>query len=276
MVATRSIAEEVPPGSLALLRYAIGCLCLLPAFLIRRRVSVSPLDALKIGGLGVLQFAAVVGLLNLALQRIPSARAALLFSLCPVLTLVLESCLRRRRPFVVSAIGVALALGGVAFAFGWDALATREAISWAGEGAAGFSALMAAICSVSYRPLLERYGPLTIGVYALPAAVVVLVVVAGFEGLFAAPLRLSPVDWAAVAFIGVSSGVGYYLWLWALKRASPTRITVFLTLNPIAAAAFGALFLDEGVGAPFAVGLVCVVTGVWLAYRSPRPEVAIH
>ena len=136
LVATRSIATVVPPGSLALLRYSIGCLCLLPAFALRRSTRLPLLEALKIAGLGILQFAVVVGLLNLSLRSIPSARAALLFSLCPILTLVLESCLRRRIPSASSAVGAVLALGGVAIAFGWEAVQGPGGMSWAGEGAA--------------------------------------------------------------------------------------------------------------------------------------------
>ena len=42
--------------------------------------------------------------------------------------------------------------------------------------------------------------------------------------------------WLAILFIGVSSGVGYYLWLFALRHATPTRVTVFLALSPLTAA----------------------------------------
>ena len=37
--------------------------------------------------------------------------------------------------------------------------------------------------------------------------------------------------WAALVFIGVSSGIGYMLWLTALGHASPTHATLFLSLT---------------------------------------------
>ncbi len=73
-----------------------------------------------------------------------------------------------------------------------------------------------------------------------------------------------------VLFVGLSSGIGYLLWLWALKHASPTRINVFLTLNPVSTAGFGALFLGERVGVPYGIGLTCVIFGVWMAYRERK------
>ncbi len=60
------------------------------------------------------------------------------------------------------------------------------------------------------------------------ASVAFLAVLAAAEGFFDAPLRITPAGWLAVGFIGVSSGVGYWLWLWALTNATPTRVTVFL------------------------------------------------
>jgi len=227
------------------------------------------LDALKISILGVLQFAVVVGLLNLALRHTSSARAALLFSLCPALTLILEAMLRRRRPSGLQTGGVLLALSGVAIVLGWEAFAGSSQFRWLGEGCALASALVAAVCALCYRSFLGRYGALRVGIHALPAAVAVLAGLAALEGFYAVPLSLSATGWLAIAFIGCSSAIGYILWLWALKHASPTRVTVFLTLNPVAAAFFGWLFLAEPVGTAHAIGVVCVIAGICLAYCSP-------
>ncbi|MFC2094847.1 DMT family transporter [Candidatus Bipolaricaulota bacterium] len=268
LVATRSVAADIPPGLLALLRYSIGGLCLLPLVFVRRRVHVPWRDLLRIGLLGVLQFAVVVGLLNISLKWIPASRAALLFSLCPVLTLMLDSVLKRRRPPTLGGLGVVIALGGVVFVFGWQSIAGTASWSWIGDGAAVLSALSAAVCSVSYRPYLRRYGSITVALYAMPAAVFFLCLIAMLEGVLVTPLQLDLDAWMAIVFIGLSSGIGYLLWLWALKHASPTRITVFLTLNPVSAAGFGALFLGERVGVPYGIGLICVILGVWMAYRE--------
>jgi drug/metabolite transporter (DMT)-like permease len=72
--------------------------------------------------------------------------------------------------------------------------------------------------------------------------------------------------WLAVVFIGVSSGVGYYLWLWALNHTTPTKVTVFLALSPITAAGLGALLLGERVSMMLFLGLACVAIGLWIAH----------
>ena len=72
----------------------------------------------------------------------------------------------------------------------------------------------------------------------------------------------------AVGFIGISSGVGYWLWLWALTNATPTRVTVFLSLSPITAALLGLLLLGETLSIPLLAGLGAVMAGLWLAHRD--------
>jgi drug/metabolite transporter (DMT)-like permease len=77
--------------------------------------------------------------------------------------------------------------------------------------------------------------------------------------------------WLAVVFIGLSSGVGYCLWLWALNHATPTQVTVFLALSPVTAAVLGAGLLAEPLSRTSALGVACVAFGLWLAHRR-RPE----
>ena len=108
--------------------------------------------------------------------------------------------------------------------------------------------------------------------FAMFASVLFLAIPAAWEGLFDALPNFTPGGWAAVAFIGISSGIGYYLWLWALEHTTPTRVTVFLALSPITATALGALWLDEAVSALFIAGLGSVALGLWLAHREPRPQ----
>ena len=90
-------------------------------------------------------------------------------------------------------------------------------------------------------------------------------VLAAAEGFFAGPPHFTRGAWLAVAFIGVNSGVGYYLWLWALNHAPATQVTVFLSLSPLTAAALGAMLLGEPVTLGAVVALVCVALGLRLA-----------
>jgi drug/metabolite transporter (DMT)-like permease len=267
IVATRFVIGQTSPVALAFLRYAIGLCCLLPPILLSARVPLARRDLLPISILGVIQFGVVVGLLNYALQFIPSARAALIFATFPLLTMMLAWALGYERMTWAKGLGVALSIVGVALALGEKSVQPGSAVNkWIGELAVFGSALSGAVCSVLYRPYLRRYPTLPVSALAMFASVLVLALVAAGEGFFNTAPRFTARGWLAVVFVGISSGGGYYLWLWALGHTTPTKVTVFLALSPITATLLDAVFLSERISLPAWLGLLCVAVGLWLAH----------
>ena len=272
MVATRVVVHQAGPASLALLRYAIGVCCLLPVVLLSARVRFARRDLLPIALLGITQFGILIALLNVGLAHIPSARAALIFATLPLLTLLLSAALGRERLTATKSAGVLLTIVGVGLALGEKALQRGDAAHvWIGELAVFASAVSGAVCSVLYRPYLRKYPTLPVSAFAMLASVAFLAILATGEGFFGALPRFTPRGWLAVLFIGVNSGIGYYLWLWALNHAPATQVTVFLSLSPVTAAVLGSLLLSEPVSPGALIGLVGVAAGLVLAHR---PETA--
>jgi drug/metabolite transporter (DMT)-like permease len=267
MVATRFVIGQTAPASLALLRYVIGFCCLLPPTLLSARVRFEWRDLLPIGLLGITQFGILIALLNYALQFIPSARAALIFATMPLLTMMLATVLRHERLTLAKTAGVLLTILGVGFALGEKGIQRGGAAhEWVGEMAVFASALSGAICSVLYRPYLRKYPTLPVSALAMLASVGFLAALAAGEGFFGSLPRFTSGGWLAVVFIGISSGGGYYLWLWALNHTTPTKVTVFLALSPITAAGLGAFLLGENISTMLFLGLACVVFGLWIAH----------
>jgi drug/metabolite transporter (DMT)-like permease len=274
IVATRFVIDQTDPASLALLRYAIGFCCLLPAALMAERVRFERRDIVPISVLGITQFGILIALLNYGLQTVPSAQGSLIFATFPFLTMILAALLRYESLSLFKTLGVALTIAGVGLALSAKLAApAAPGFGWIGELAIFASALSGAVCSVFYRPYLTKYSALAVGAFAMLASILFLAVLAAFEGFFAAPPRFSAAGWGAVAFIGVSSGVGYFLWLWALEHTTPTRVTIFLALSPITATALGWLWLSEAVSALFLLGLASVAGGLWIAHRQAAPRI---
>lgn len=281
IVASRFALDQTGPATLALLRYAVGCCCLWPLAAAGLRLRFERRDLPAVCLLGVLQFAVVVGLLNVALQTVPSARAALIFSTSPLQTLIIAALVGHERLNATKTAGVVLTIVGVGLALGEEALrGGGPAVGWFGELLVLGSAFSNAVCSVLYRPYLRKYDPLPVGAVAMLASVVALLPLAWGEGFFAAPPGFNLEGWLAVLFIGVSSGIGYFLWLWALSRTAASNVAVFLALNPITATGLGALLLGERVSSAFLLGLIALTSGLWLALRNgkagrPSPKEAI-
>jgi drug/metabolite transporter (DMT)-like permease len=126
------------------------------------------------------------------------------------------------------------------------------------------------VCSVLYRPYLQKYPTLQVSAFAMLASVGALAVLALAEGSLGTVGTISFDGWVAVLFIGFSSGVGYFLWLWALRNTTPTKVSVFLALSPLTATFLGAALLGEAVDLGLLLGLLCVALGLWLAHRPAR------
>ena len=186
IVATRYVVAEVPPLTLALLRYAIGVATLLPfawhALRNGRRwpqATHPRRDLAAMAALGIGQFAVLIALLNFGLQTVGAARGALIFSLFPVLTLLLATAAGRERWNTALAAGVALSVAGVMLDVVPRLAAGGEApMAWPGALAVLGSALTGAVCSVAYRPYLQRYPTLPVSVLAMGASVLFLAVLA--------------------------------------------------------------------------------------------------
>ena len=281
IVASRFAVAEVPPLTLAMLRYAIGFACLLPfAWREAIRAASSPAlapvagsrgrDLLAMAALGIGQFGILIALLNFGLQHVGAAQAALIFSLFPLLTLLLAAALGQERITWQLLTGVLLSIAGVALAL-VPKLGAGTSSHWWGELAVVVAALTGAICSVLYRPFLRRYPTVPVSAFAMLASVLFLALLASAEQW---PQRLAAISapaWAAVVFIGVSSGVGYFWWLYALKHESPTRVTVFLALNPVTAAILGWALLGERLPATAIGALALIALALWLATRPASP-----
>jgi drug/metabolite transporter (DMT)-like permease len=268
ITATRYVAADISPASLAFLRYAIGVACLIPAVAMVRRIRFARADIVPIAALGIGQFGILIALLNYGLKTVPAARGALIFATFPLLTLIVAALLGHERVSVRKLAGILATLLGVFLALSDKILNGASVHGWSeltGEFAILASAATGAICSVLYRPYLARYPTLPVSAFAMTAAAAALLVPAAFDDLFAAPAQLSPHAWAAIVFIGLSSGGGYVLWLWALKNIAATRVTVFLALSPITAAVLGVALLGEPVTVGMMAGVVCVAAGLWVA-----------
>jgi drug/metabolite transporter (DMT)-like permease len=283
IVASRAVIGEVPPLTLALLRYGIALLCLAPwiykafvpsppAPLAQSAITFKSADVLAIAALGIGQFAVLVLLLNMGLQRIGAAQTALVFSLFPLLTLFLSALCGRERITPALLFGVLLSVAGVALALAPKLAEPSTAVNgdWWGEAAVLASAMIGAICSVLYRPYLQRYPTLPLSGISMLAAVLSLLLMAGASGGLVPLVRMSMHAWWVVTGIGVFSAMAYLWWLYALKHESPTRVTVFLALNPVTAGLCGHWFLHEPFTRTTLAAVALIGLGLWLATRPAK------
>ena len=265
MVSTRAVSPEASPATLAFLRYFIGMGVLAAPVWLGTRPRFARRDAFAISLLGIFQFAVLIVLLNHALAILPAATCALVFSTMPLFTMTLAVASRSEAFSLHKLFGFLIALTGVAILFGVPS--AHPGSRNTGALSALLSAtLIGAVCSLLYRPLLKRYPALPTSALAMSAAVVFLV---GLCWITAQPLvpTLSMTQWGNVGFIGLSSGVGYFCWLWALSRLDASRVVGFQALGPVTAAVIEVVVTRQWPSSTLVVAVALVVSGLFVSQR---------
>lgn len=78
-------------------------------------------------------------------------------------------------------------------------------------------------------------------------------------------------QWLAIFYLGAGGGaLAFYLWVFALERASPTRVANTMTVNPVVSSVLAAWLLGEPLGFHIAAGIAAVGAGIWIATVEPR------
>ena len=271
VVATRYVVAQTTPLSLAFLRYLLATACLLPVVGWRAVVAVPTADRWRMAGLGVLFFGVFPWSFSASLTHLPSAHVAMVVATNPLVTLLLSRVRGVERIGAVQLMGQLLAFAGLVVALPIFASPVPAAAdAWIGYLEIATTVLCGSIYNVFSRPLLGRYPPLVMTTVSMIAGTLFLAPLAAWQGLFQAVPVFTPLGWAAVLFLGIAGGaVGFGLWIWALQRSTPSRVAVFLAINPITAILLGALLLGESVTARLLVGLLAVIGGILLATRRP-------
>ena len=90
------------------------------------------------------------------------------------------------------------------------------------------------------------------------------------KGLWLHTEQSTAAGWGAFLFLVIFGGaMGFGRWIWALRRSTPSRVAVFLALNPITAILLGVLFLGESFSARLLIGLAAVLSGIVLVTHTP-------
>jgi len=269
VVAVRVAVQEVPPLSLAVLRFGQGGLLLVFVLLLvgaRDLLRVRWRDLPLLILLGAVLFTVFPVTFNASLRLIEASRGALILATIPLWSALLARISRSERLAPRQVVGVLLSLGGVGLALAERGVGWQGGLaSLAGDGLM----LITAVCGAAYAVLaqraLARYDALTVTMYAMVLGTVLLVPAALVEGMVGVLPRLDLQTVALLVFLGVFGGaLGFFLWTFALTRLTPTQVAVYINLNPLVAMVLAAALLAEHLTIVFAAGFGAVLLGVLL------------
>lgn len=262
---TRYLVGDADPLTLAVLRWGIGFLCVLPVALLLRARWPMRRDWPAVAALGICFFGLFFIFYNIAVGYTTAARASLALSTLPLQTMLIGALLGAEPLTLRKSTGVGIAMLGV-FAALASGLSQAPAGAWRGELIMTAAVLCMAVYNVLSRPLMQRssaLGFLAVGMGFGAAALTLTGVATGRISVLA---HFGPPQWIAGAYLGVGGGaLAFILWVLALQRATPTQVANTMTLNPIAAALLATQLVDEPITWNLVIGVIAVCLGIWIA-----------
>ncbi len=267
---TRYLVDDADPVTLAILRWAIGFLFLLPVALALKAKWPRREDLPGVMALGFCFFGLFFIFYNISIGYTTAARASLALSTLPLQTMIVGALLRIEPLSIRKALGVAVAMVGVFGALATGLPRAPEG-AWIGELIMAAAVLCMAFYNVLSRPFMQRssaLGFLTVGMGTGAAALVAFGAATGSIGVLG---DFGVYHWIAGIYLGIGGGAfAFIFWVMALQRATPTQVANTMTVNPIAAAMLAALLVGEAITLNLVMGLVAVFSGIWIA-TSPSP-----
>ena len=262
---TRYLAGSTDPITLAILRWGIGFLCVLPAAILLRAKWPQRRDWPAVAALGFCFFGVFFVLYNIAISYTTAARASLALATLPLHTMVVGALLGIEALTLRKTLGVSIAVLGVIAALA-SGLSTAPPGAWRGELIMTGAVLCMAFYNVWSRPFIRRSSALGFLAVGMGTGAAALILVGSLTGSVAALSHFTTQQRIAGLYLGIAGGaLAFILWVLALERASPTRVANTMTINPVAAGLLATQLVGEPITANLVLGLVAVFAGIWIA-----------
>ena len=276
VVAVRVAVQDIPPLTLAILRFGQGGLLLLLLLLIWARdlLRIEWRDVPYLALLGVIFFTIFPVTFNTSLRLTEASRGALMLATMPLWSVLLARAAKRERLSTRQMCGVLLTFAGVGVVLAERGLTfVGTTVSLTGDVLMLVTALCGAVYGVLAKRMLTRYKALTVTAYTMMFGTLLLVPAVFVEDSSFALTGMRTDTVMLVLFLGIFGGaIGYFLWTFALTRLSPTQVAVYINLNPMIAALLGATLLAEKLTGIFIAAFAAVLAGVLLVNLPGRVQ----
>ncbi len=278
------LAAGVPPFLLIGWRFFLAACATLP-FVLADESSLSatllpphlsPRDWIIVSLIGLLQTAATMGLLFLALRTISAGTAAILLFTNPLWVALIGHFVLRETLSGLRFLGLLCGIFGIALALGASGtgLSTEPLIGQ-------LTGLAAAFCW-AFATILNKRAKLAINVWALSfwqmlIGALTLLVLAYAQGQHWPGRALKSLSlWGWFLWLAVPGSAGSFgLWFLALRRGGATQTSGYLFLAPLFTVALSALMLGTGLSIEQALGGFLIGVALWLVNRVRPGALAV-
>jgi drug/metabolite transporter (DMT)-like permease len=264
-VAVRFSNQELPPFWGASFRFIIASI-LLFSIVWLRNIPLPKGAALTGAALfGLFSFALNFGFLYWALTRVSAGMASVMFATIPLITQLIASLIGQERLTWRGILGAMIVIAGISVVF-VEQLKFDVPFVYLGAVLLGMISAAASGIVVKYFP---QSHPLATNVVGMGVAAVLLLIVSSFSGE-SQSLPSLPSTWLALAWLILSSIVGFALVIWLLSRWSATATSYIGVLTPLVTVTAASLLAGESPSLTFLAGSLLVLVGVYAGALAPQ------
>ena len=273
-VVTKAVVREIPPLTLAVLRYLIAAGVLVPIAIARgglmrlpRPLPLAPLVWMGLTGIAIL----TVGF-NYGLVYGSASQGALVYALGPAAVAVaavlgLQEALSKRR-----IAGIVLSIAGAALV-----VVSGEMERAAPRPLIGALCMLAGVAAwAHYTVIAKRIADADQVVVIAWVSIIgtaMLLPFAVVELLQSPTPRPTLEGWLGTLYLGaVASAVAYVVYSRVLRELDASLVGAYFTLDPIVGVATAVVFLGEVLRLGQVVGGVIALVGMWLAASNPASK----
>ncbi|MCP4571368.1 MAG: DMT family transporter [bacterium] len=261
---SKGIVTALDPAAWAVIRSTSALAILAVVALIGRRRLPPLRDVALLAVAGIFGVTLNQGLFLEGLARTTVSRSALICAQIPTFVLLFSLVARQERLTVRKTLGFLAGLGGVAVLLEADRF-SLDARWLAGDLLTLANAASYALFVVIGRKVMARNDPLAATTVVFFFGALGLAAYGGPAVMDVAPGDLDGRLLAAMAFAVLGATVAtYFLNMWAIKRATATRVALFIFLQPVVASLLGVVFRDEQVTPRFVVATLLVFAALAL------------
>lgn len=271
-VAAKLTLQEIPPMSLAFLRFALALTLLLPFIILEKdKFKIKKEDLPKLFIIGVLMVGLNIAFFFEGLIRTTATSASILTMTIPVLSVLLGWWFLKEKVYTANLVGIFLGLLGAILVVGLPLIALGlQFISQALIG--NFLIILAStswvIGAIISKGMLKKYSTLTITTIMFLVGMLVFFIPALNEYL-KNPTWYQQVTYLGLSgliFIAAASSVSaYFLFELGLSKLGIIKADLFQYVEPVIATALAVLILGEGLRFSFIIGAVLIGLGVYWA-----------
>jgi drug/metabolite transporter (DMT)-like permease len=267
---TRFVIADIDPLMLGALRFGGAFLVLLPIVFASRQPWPKGRDWLAVALLGGVYFCVYQVLYNVAFVYTTAAHGSMVGATLAFMTMLVAALFGVERLTARKTLGVMVATTGVAVA-----LATSLADAPQGAWRGNLIMLTGIFCWACYniwsRPFIARSSPLTFLTGGMGFGAALLLAIAFIRGGFGPLAAFGLGQWAALVYLAaIGTPIALYLWVFALRQASPTRVASTMAMHPVSASILAAIVIGEPVGLNLIVGVIAILGGIWIAASESR------